>query len=83
MNVVPTSGRNNKKAGVWNKDFAVPCDNIYDFNMMSHEIAMEIKTTKEEGRKFVLILLWSHGHVPLDRLFLERVERGLCPCVWL
>lgn len=47
-----------KRQVFWNKDFKpVPCDNIYDFNMMmGHEIAMEIKTTKEEGRKLVLIL---------------------------
>ncbi|HHV97437.1 MAG TPA: glucosamine-6-phosphate isomerase, partial [Clostridiaceae bacterium] len=35
----------------WNKDFTpVPCDNIYDFNvLMGHEIALEIKKARDEG----------------------------------
>jgi glucosamine-6-phosphate deaminase len=42
----------------WNKDFEpIPCDNVFDFNMMmGHEIAMEVKRTKEEGRKLAFIL---------------------------
>jgi glucosamine-6-phosphate deaminase len=42
----------------WNKDFKpVRCENINDFDMMmGHEIAMEIKTTAEEGRKLAIIL---------------------------
>ena len=42
----------------WNKDFnPVECDNIHDFDMMmGHEIAMEIKTTREEGRELAMIL---------------------------
>jgi len=42
----------------WNKDFyPVSCDNEYDFNtFMGHEIAMEIKNTRDEGRKLILIL---------------------------
>ncbi len=42
----------------WNNDFnLVSCENIHDFDMMmGHEIAMEIKTTAEEGRKLAMIL---------------------------
>jgi len=42
----------------WNKDFTpVMCDNIHDFDMMmGHEIAMEIKTTKENNQKLAMIL---------------------------
>jgi len=47
-----------KRQAFWNDDFTpVACDNIYDFNvLMGHEIAMEIKKTKEEGRKLAMIL---------------------------
>lgn len=42
----------------WNNDFKpVPCDNIFDFDMMmGHEIAIEIKRTGDEGRKLAMIL---------------------------
>ena len=42
----------------WNEDFSpVECDNIHDFDMMlGHEIAMEIKTTGEEGQQLAMIL---------------------------
>lgn len=42
----------------WNKDFEpVQCDNIYDFDMMlGHEIAVEIRRARDEGRKLALIL---------------------------
>jgi len=42
----------------WNKNFnIVKCENIHDFDMMmGHEIAMEIKRSRQEGRKLVLIL---------------------------
>lgn len=41
----------------WNKDFEpISCDNVFDFNMMmGHEIAMEIRRTKEEARKIAFI----------------------------
>ena len=42
----------------WNNAFEpVPCDNVQDFNtMLGHEIAMEIKRCRDEGRKLALIL---------------------------
>ena len=42
----------------WNKDFMpVECGNIHDFDMMmGHEIALEIKKTRDEGRKLAMIL---------------------------
>ena len=42
----------------WNKDFKpVMCTNLEEFGAyMGHEIAMQIKKTKEEGRKLILIL---------------------------
>jgi glucosamine-6-phosphate deaminase len=42
----------------WNKDFnAVECDDVASFNVkMGHEIATEIKNTRDEGRKLALIL---------------------------
>ena len=42
----------------WNKDFEpIPCDSVEDFNMMlGHEIAIEIKRTRDEGRKLAMIL---------------------------
>lgn len=42
----------------WNDGFQpVPCSNLEEFGAyMGFEIAMQIKTTKEEGRKLILIL---------------------------
>jgi len=42
----------------WNEGFApVKCTNLEEFGAyMGHEIAMQIKKTKEEGRKLILIL---------------------------
>jgi glucosamine-6-phosphate deaminase len=42
----------------WHNDFKpVACDKIDDFDMMlGHEIAMEIKRVRDEGRKLVMIL---------------------------
>ena len=42
----------------WNKDFnPVECDNINDFDTyMGHEIAMQIKLAKDEGKKLAMIL---------------------------
>ncbi len=42
----------------WHKDFSpIECENINDFNVfMGHEIAMQIKSTKDRGQKLVLIM---------------------------
>ena len=42
----------------WNKEFEpVPCETLSDFDtMMGHEIAIEIKRARDEGRKIVFIL---------------------------
>ena len=42
----------------WNEGFTpVMCDNLSDFDvLMGHEIAMQIKKTKDEGRKVIFIL---------------------------
>ena len=42
----------------WNKDFEpVKCTNLEEFGVyMGHEIAMQIRMTREEGRKLILIL---------------------------
>ena len=42
----------------WNKEFRpISCSNLEEFNVyMGHEIAMQIRQTKEEGRKLILIL---------------------------
>lgn len=42
----------------WNKDFnPIQCDSLSDFDtLMGHEIAMQIKLTREEGRKCAMIL---------------------------
>lgn len=42
----------------WNKDFLpVSCDNVHDFDMMmGHEIALEIKKSRDEGKKLAMIL---------------------------
>lgn len=47
-----------ERQSFWNDDFQpIKCGNIHDFDMMmGHEIAMQIKTTKEEGRKLAFIL---------------------------
>ena len=47
-----------ERQSFWNKDFApVKCTNLEEFGVyMGHEIAMQIKLTKEEGRKLILIL---------------------------
>ena len=47
-----------QRQGWWNDEFnIVSCRSIEDFNtMMGHEIAMEIKIAKEEGKQIVFIL---------------------------
>ena len=47
-----------KPQDFWNKDFSVVgCDSLEDFEIyMGHEIAMEIKRAKEEGKKLIFIL---------------------------
>ena len=42
----------------WNKDFGLQkCENIYEFDMvLGHEIALEIKKARDEGRKLIMIL---------------------------
>jgi glucosamine-6-phosphate deaminase len=42
----------------WNKEFLpVPCDHVYDFDMMmGHEMALQIRRTKEEGINLAMIL---------------------------
>lgn len=47
-----------ERQSFWNEDFApIPCNNVHDFNMMmGHEIAMEIRTAREEGKKLAMIL---------------------------
>ena len=42
----------------WNKDFnPIACDSLADFDtLMGHEIAMQIKTTREMGQKLAMIL---------------------------
>lgn len=42
----------------WNKDFTpVACENINDFDtFMGHEIAMQIRLAREEGKKLAMIL---------------------------
>lgn len=41
----------------WNKDFnPIACDSLADFDtLMGHEIAMQIKTTRETGQKLAMI----------------------------
>ncbi|MBE7013372.1 MAG: glucosamine-6-phosphate isomerase [Ruminococcaceae bacterium] len=47
-----------KREDFWNKDFQpIECDNINDFDtFMGHEIAMQIKLAKDEGKKLAMIL---------------------------
>lgn len=47
-----------KPADFWDKDFTpCACANVYDFDaMLGHEIALQIRLAKEEGRKLALIL---------------------------
>ncbi len=47
-----------KREAFWNKDFQpIECDNINDFDtFMGHEIAMQIKLAKDEGKKLAMIL---------------------------
>lgn len=47
-----------ERQSFWNKGFLpIPCESLEEFNIkMGHEIAAEIRQTKEEKRKLVLIL---------------------------
>ena len=47
-----------EKESFWNKDFTpVSCKDIHDFDTyMGHEIAMQIRLTREEGKKLAIIL---------------------------
>ena len=42
----------------WHKDFTpISCENIYEFDtLMGHEIALQIKNAREEGKKLAMIL---------------------------
>lgn len=42
----------------WNRDFSpIPCDSLEDFAvLMGHEIALQVRRTREEGRKLAMIL---------------------------
>lgn len=42
----------------WNSEFTpIPCDNVYDFDMMmGHEIALQIRRTREAGKDLAMIL---------------------------
>lgn len=47
-----------KRQSFWNPGFTpVPCDDVPSFNaMMGHEIALEIKKARDDGRKLAIIL---------------------------
>ncbi len=47
-----------ERQAFWNKDFGLKCaDNVYEFDMiLGHEIALEIKNCRDEGRKLAMIL---------------------------
>ena len=47
-----------KREEFWNKDFnPIECSDIHDFDvLMGHEIANQIKITREEGKKLAMIL---------------------------
>ena len=47
-----------ERQAFWHRDFRpVPCKNVAEFDvMMGHEIANQIRQTKEEGRKVIFIL---------------------------
>ncbi|MEA4832309.1 MAG: hypothetical protein VB118_06805 [Oscillospiraceae bacterium] len=47
-----------ERQSFWNKDFdLIPCENVYDFDMiLGHEIALEIKSCRDIGRKLAMIL---------------------------
>ena len=47
-----------KRESFWHKDFTpVQCDALSDFDtLMGHEIAMQIKKAKDEGKKLAMIL---------------------------
>lgn len=47
-----------ERQSFWNKDFdLIEAENVYDFDMMlGHEIALEIKSCADEGRKLAMIL---------------------------
>jgi len=47
-----------KRESFWHKNFKpVACENIYDFDtLMGHEIALQIKLSKEKGEKLAMIV---------------------------
>ena len=47
-----------ERQNAWNDAFQpVPCNSLADFDVyMGHEIAMQIRLTREEGRKLAIIL---------------------------
>jgi glucosamine-6-phosphate deaminase len=47
-----------ERQSFWHRDFKpVPCENVHDFDMMmGHEIAQNIRRTKEAGKKLAMIL---------------------------
>ena len=51
-------GEIGKRQTFWHKDFSVaPCDNLEEFGVyMGHEIAMQIRLAKEEGKQLIMIL---------------------------
>lgn len=75
-----------KRQAFWHKDFQPEsCDNIFDFKMMlGHEIALEIKKTRDEGRKLALILpVGPMGMYRWIVYFLKEWQAKLLSCIWL
>lgn len=68
----------------WNKGFEpVACENLYDFNMMlGHEIALEIRRSREAGRPLALIL--PVGPMGMYRWAVYFLKAWEIPCdhVW-
>ena len=69
-----------KREKWWHKDFEpVSAETLQAFNtMMGHEIALQIKEAKEEGREIVMI--WSVGPMGMYRWAVEFLTRWGVDC---
>ncbi|TVQ38726.1 MAG: glucosamine-6-phosphate isomerase [Spirochaetaceae bacterium] len=69
-----------KRESWWHQDFTpVGADSLEDFNtIMGHEIALQIKQAKDEGRE--LVMIWSVGPMGMYRWAVEFLIRWNVDC---
>ena len=74
-----------ERESFWHKEFnPIECEDIHEFDiLMGHEIALQIKKSKDKGEKLAMIARRPHGHVQVGGVFPKGMERKMRPCLYL